>query len=276
MAKTKTRAKQKKGSVSAKQYMAVLRKMARHKKRKGSFKAWIGLAKRAAHMRKRMIAANFGRHKSVPLVKSPKSALAKMPPEFRKMYQWITASKDGKKVDRGFREFWNLPFPPEIKMVPGGPKDKVIPLMGMGECPEVHLSTENKGGGGKRTVIKGKWKIGTDASRKHLFILGNRPEKKPYKFVGYAPETNYIPSKDIEEQLTKMLKSGRLTKDQAAKLGKWWRHIHGENDSDKQVPESRLKWPAMYADRNGKVDKDSNFISDKTPTFKVRDWQYGN
>ncbi len=268
MAKTKT--------VSAKQYMAVLRKMAQQKKRKGGFKAWLGLAKRAAHMRKRMIAANFGRHQAVPLVKSPKAAFAKMPPKYRQMYKWITSTKDGRKVERGFKEFWNLPFPPEIKMVKGGAKNRIIPLIGMGEAPEIHLSTENKGGRGKKTVVKGKWKIATDASRKHLIILGDRPIKKPFKFVGYAPETNYIPSKDIEEHLEALLKAGWLTNEQAAKLGKWWRHLHGENDSVKQVSENKLKWPAMYADRNGKVDKNSNFISDKTPTFKVRDWQYGN
>lgn len=259
------RTKRPKG-VSAKQYMAVLRKMAQQK-RKGRFKAWFELGKRAIRMRRSMIAANP--HTPAQMPKYEPNLKAKMPPEFRAAYSAAVKTSEGRKVAKLFKEFWKIPYPPEIKFIPGGPKGKTVFLMGMGTAPEVHLSASNKGEkrsnpGKARTVVKGKWIIASDSSGRHVLILNqNRPIQKPFKFVGYAPETNYIPTPDIEAAGTH-------------KKGKWWRHIHGENDSTKQFAEHKLKWPAVFADRNGKVDRNSNFMYGRTPSAKIRDWMYGN
>ncbi len=264
MARTRRKVK----SVSARQYTAMLRKMARHKSR-GQVRAWLELGKRAVRMRRKMIAANP--HTPVRMPKYAPNLEGKMPPAFKAAYKAATRTAEGRKVAKLFREFWKIPYPPEIKTIPGGPEGKTIFLMGMGTAPEVHLSALNKGekkkasnpGSRARTVVKGKWLIASDSSGRHVLILNqNRPIKKPFKFVGYAPETNYIPTPDIEAAGTH-------------KKGKWWRHLHGENDSKKQFPEHKLKWPAVFADRNGKVDRDSNFIYGKTPSAKISNWMYG-
>lgn len=252
-------------SVSAKQYMAVLRKLSRHKK-KGGFKAWFELSKRAARMRAKMISSNP--HSAAQMPQYEKGLMAKMPADYRKMYSAALKTTEGRKVNKLFKEFWKIPVPPKIEILQGGPKGRTIFLMGMGTAPEVHLSATNKGerkktaGKAGRTVLKGKWKIASDSSGRHVLILSDRPIKGPFKFVGYAPETNYVPTPDIEKAGTH-------------KKGRWWRHLHGENDSNKKYAEHQLKWPAVFADRNGKVDKSSNFIYGTTPSAKIKDWMYG-
>ena len=59
------------------------------------------------------------------------------------------------------------------------------------------------------------------------------------------------------------------------KAGFHWKHIHGAKDG-KNIPLGELKWPKVYADRNGKVDSQSNFVYGSTKHGKITDWMYHN
>lgn len=237
------------------EYMVCVRKLASMRTRNG---AWHSLKRKASRLRKRMIARN------------PSRAVIKVARKGTRAYQSLRAAasrtKTGRAVAHRFKRFWGVKEPPKITLVQGGPK-RLTWIAGMGITPQVTLVSAQKGTRGHvtRRAIKGHWMIATEKSGRHIIILSHRrPVKGKFKPVGYAPETRYIPTRDLEEAGT-------------PKAGKYWRHLHGRADSEKlkRLPHSKLVWPLVYADRNGKVAPDSNFIYDKTPSAVVDDWMYG-
>lgn len=249
---------------SGKQYMALLR-LRQRLRRRGKTKAWHHLGYKASAYRKRMIASNRGRKSKRKRYNAGhttgKMRPCKMSPESNKLYHQIVRTKDGKKVAGLFKQFWKLSCPPSVKLVKGDGKKAITPLMVMGNTTSVFLATGNKGERGKQQrEIKGKWIGATERDGKHVILLTNRPFEGKLKFVGYAPRTDYVPPADVE-------KAG------SHKAGFHWKHIHGASDG-KNIPQSELEWPKVYADRNGKVDGNSNFVYGTTKHGKITDWMY--
>ena len=252
--------KRRKSNFSATGYNSMVKRLVKLK-RQGKYKQWRTALKRASAYRKRMIAANRSSHPAPPKGKSP--ACAMMSPESKRIYLQQIRTKYGKRVANRFKEFWKIPCPPSIKLLPGGPKGRTIPLVGMGYTLVVHLADKDKGGrGGKKKVLKGRWNVATEQSGRHVLLLCDRPIKGKFMPVGFAPETHYIPPPDVEKAGTH-------------KAGLEWRHRHGVDDEHKNIPPGKLHWPRVYADRGGKVDAKSNFAYDKTATSKITDWMYG-
>lgn len=236
-------------------YMALLRK--RQRVKKGS-SAHRKLGKQASTYRKRMISRN---RVSSYRRKTPKQC-ARMNPESKRLYDHLIKHADGKKIAGKWKQFWMLNCtPPSITLIKGDGKKKITPLLELGKTNAVFLSSKNKGERGqKKRVIKGAWTGATEKTGKHVLLLTNRPVKGKWKLVGYATRTDYIPPADVEALGT-------------PKAGSHWKHIHGEADGMK-VPREELKWPPVYADRNGKVDKDSNFVYGATKHGKITTWMY--
>ncbi len=129
------------------------------------------------------------------------------------------------------------------------PRGMNLVMVGMGRTPEAYLRTAPKGVRGEKTKLGGKWIVACDTSGRHILILSGKKIKGALRFVGYAPETHYIPTDDVERAGTH-------------KAGKHWRHLHSDDGG---------KFPKVYADRNGKLDKDSNLVYAKG-TYSVTDW----
>ena len=251
-----------KSRYSGKKYMALLR-LRQRLKRSGKRQAWHRAGLKASAYRKRMIAANKGRSRKRYNAghTTGKIQPCQMSPESGKLYRQIAKTKDGKKVAALFKRFWKLSCPPSVKLVKGDGKKTITPLMVMGNTTKVFLSTGNKGERGKKQrEIKGNWIGATERDGKHVILLTNRPFEGKLKFVGYAPRTDYVPPPDVE-------KAG------SHKAGFHWKHIHGQKDG-KNVPLSELEWPRVYADRDGKVDGNSNFVYGTTKRGKITDWMY--
>ncbi len=239
-----------------KRYAALLRKLSQLRKQR-NFSAWRKLGKRAVKMRKRMIGRNS---KHAPVKMAKKQCL--MDSKSKALFNKVIKTKAGKKVAKRFKQFWKIPCPPSVQLIKGGPK-ATIPLVGMGYTNEVHLSTGDKGEcGNKKKVLRGQWTVATEKDGKQVLLLSKRPMSGKLKQVGFAPETHYIPPADVEAAGTH-------------KANTHWRHIHGIDDNKEGIPKSKLKWPPVFADRDGKVDKDSNFVYGKTPTAKITEWMFG-
>ncbi len=243
-------------SYTGKGYMKIL-KQRRRLKKSGQHAKWRRLGKKASAYRKRMIARNRGHTRQTKKIKS-----VRMSPESKRIYQKVLKTSDGKQVAKRFKQFWKLPGPPSVKVIPGGPKG-LVPIVGMGHTDQVHLSTGNKGEKGKKTkVLKGRWNVATEKSGKHVLLLSSRPMSGGLRFVGYAPITYYVPPKDVEAAGTH-------------KANFVWKHVHGQADG-KNIPKHELTWPKVYADRNGKVDSSSNFVYGSTKHGKITTWMYHN
>jgi len=239
--------------VTARGYNALIRRLVRLK-RSGKYKQWNRTSKQASAYRKRLIAANPG---------SSHKACSMMDAASRRMYQNAQKTQAGRKVAKLFKEFWKVPCPPSIKLLPGGPKGKTIPLVGMGYTLVVHLSSKDKGErGGTKRVLKGRWHVATEGTGRQVLLLSTRPISGKWGFVGFAPETHYIPPPDVEAAGTH-------------KAGLEWRHRHGKDDKKQGIPPAKLHWPKVYADRGGKTDANSNFLYGTTPTARISDWMYG-
>lgn len=159
-------------------------------------------------------------------------------------------SKEGRAALRRHKNFYRVPYPPEVKLLKGyGRKGKTKWMVGLGRSPFMHLSSGAKKRTGKRWKVNGKFRVVTDAKGRRLYVISGRPPKGKFKFVGYAPETWYIPPKKVEL-------AG------SPKRGKWWRHLHHDAGG---------KWPKVLADRNGKMDSKSNFFYAPS-TYRVTDW----
>lgn len=225
-------------------YMRLIRK--RIKSRVGSA-AYRKLGKRASQYRKKLIAANPG-------TKFDKSG---------KILKSVLKTKKGLATANRFKKFWVVDHIPSVRIIPG-PEKKIIPLMGMGFSKTAHVSTTDKGQrGGSKKVLKGHWTVACNSTGKQVVLMTDRPIDGKWKEIGYCPETNYTPPPDIEAAGTH-------------KKNFQWRHIHGVDDEKKGVPQDKLHWPKMYADRDGKVDAKSNFLCVLKGPAKITTWMFGN
>lgn len=189
-----------------------------------------------------MIAMNR-RHAPV-LMRRGKRAMSSA---LRKALQSATRTAAGKKGLRRLRKFWKA----EPTFV-GKFDDQALKkfnlgaLVSMGRSNRVVLKLK---GASKTETLRGKWQPYTDANGRRILILTGRKIKPPFREIGVAPETWYYPSKAMEQAGTH-------------KGQTMWRHLHTDDGG---------KPPRVFADRNGKIDKDSNFVYAKG-TYSVTDW----
>lgn len=236
-------------TITPQAYSRLLKQLGEYRRKK-KVKQWAKLKFKMHVARQRMIAANFaGTRENAPQFKGGRSALKKqMPRGYERELNRAKRTKQGAKMARDYTKFWGLPYPTEILFFPGDGKKSVTYLMGTGNTTEVHLASAPRGEKGVKTVLFGRWKSGK-TPKGRIIILSRRKFQPPFRFVGWAPETHYEPTPEMEAAGT-------------FKRHKHWRHKHHDDGG---------KWAPVYADRNGKLSKDSNFIYGKG-TYRIRQW----
>jgi hypothetical protein len=188
-----------------------------------------GVLRRAAERRKKLVGQN--------------------PDEgFVSLLDRVRKDPKGRKALARYKKFWGLSHPTEIKTLEiPGPRNKTVFLVGMGRSPQVNLANGNSKGAVRKRV-RGKFLAATDAEGKRIFMLSGRSSKDSKartKFVGYAPETHYIPTDKMENAGT-------------FKKGRYWVHKHDDDGG---------AWPVVKKDQAG------NFVYEPG-TYRVKDWIY--
>ena len=210
-------------------------------------KQLVGLREKAAKARRKMIAYN--RHHPEELeakrwTKAEKAKLrAAMPPAFRKVLERMRRSKLGRLALNASERFWGIPYPPEIVMRKLGKDRKKVFRVCLGISPAVFVAKKR---GGRARKIPGKRHLAFEPKTRRMMILNmdsRGPVGKNLTFLGYAPETHYIPTPAMERTGT-------------FKRGKYWVHKHDDDGG---------KWPEVWADSSG------NFIYGQG-TYKVDRW----
>jgi hypothetical protein len=184
------------------------------------------LIRRAASIRRRAIASNRGHPEDeTPRMVYSKDLKRRMPAKYRHMLHGVLRTRGGKAALAKFRKFWGIPYPTELLMLPGNLRK---PLVGMGRTPEVVLADSP---GGRTRKLRGSWTGAFDPSGRQIFLLTKKglPKRPQWKFVGYAAETHYVPTKGMEM-------AGSF------KRGKYWVHEHSDEGGS---------WPKVYRDQNG-------------------------
>lgn len=214
-------------------------------------KQLVGLREKAAKARRKMI--SYNRHHPEELTakrwsKAEKAKLrAVMPKAYRKALERVQRSPQGRAALRAYELFWGIPYPPEIAVREMGKKRGMKARVCLGVSPAVFIARKR---GGKARKLPGKRRLAFDPVSRRLMILKPKsrgPVGKNLVFLGYAPETHYIPTPAMERTGT-------------FKTGKYWVHKH---DDDGGV------WPEVYQDSSG------NFIYGKgkgRSTYKVDRW----
>lgn len=155
-----------------------------------------------------------------------------MPPEYRKDLRDVLAHPEGEKALELFKEFWGIPYPPEIRTIEvPGPENEVKVMVGMGRSPAVNLADGPKGKGKKKRIEKAHIPA-VDPDGKEIWLLTGKDAKEAkarLKPVGFAPVTEYIPTDEIED-------AGSF------KRGAHWVHKHDDEGGE---------WPEVYQDQAG-------------------------
>lgn len=199
------------------------------KRAKGRKRA--SLRRTASKHRARMIRRNRA-HPEEGRPKYNRKALERaMPTKYRALIQQVMKTKSGRQALKKYRSFIGLPFPTEIKTLDIGPKNKTVFAVGMGRCPLVQVADGPRGKHKKIKKYRGKFTPVFSPDGRRIAILSGRTKGygKNVKFVGYAPETHYIMSNDMEA-------AGSF------KRGKYWVHQHHDEGG---------RWPKVYRDAAG-------------------------
>lgn len=152
--------------------------------------------------------------------------LRKAPRKYQEAFRKATASREGKRALRKFQQFWGIPLPPEIEVVPGGSKLRV--QAGMASVPQIVVHD-----GKRKRTIRGNWRGAFDGSGRRITLFKRRglPKRPRWRYLGRVVETHYVPSKSIE-------RAGSFKK------GTHWVHEHHDE---------RGKWPRAFVDQAGNV-----------------------
>lgn len=209
------------------------------------------LRRKASTARQSMIAYNR-LHKEDALArrwtaKEKDEFLRRKPAWYRKQIASLKRTAAGRAALQAYEKFWELPFPPELQVrkLKNGKrrKDGVWITTGLGRSPVVLLAAKR---GGKVKKMHGNRLLALDPVSRRLLILNPKskgPIGEKLKFVGYAPETHYVPTRKMELLGT-------------FKKGKYWVHEHNDDGG---------VWPEVYQDSSG------NFVYGKG-TYKVDRW----
>jgi hypothetical protein len=143
-------------------------------------------------------------------------------------YNGVENSAEVKKGTKKFTAFWGV-SPRKIRNV-AGPN---LVLVGAGNTTGVYLTDAPTRKNAKDNWVEGgKTKIYFDTKGRKMVILGKGNQSKfgkGLKFVGYADETHYIPTRAIE-------KAGSF------KAGTYWVHKHDDEGG---------RFPKVYKDLAG-------------------------
>lgn len=166
----------------------------------------------------------------------------------------LMGSATGKSLLRRTRRFWNVPFPPAVSFLTGSKEHAlrsmgIRGLMSMGRSDRVVIRASKTKKRSATKTLRGKWKPYADVGGKRIILLSGKKIQLPFVKVGVAPETWYFPTKAMEA----------LGTDKARTM---WRHLHTDDGG---------KPPDLYADRGGKIDRNSNFVYGRG-TYSVTDW----
>ena len=156
----------------------------------------------------------------------------KMPQQYADALDEFTATSDGKKALKKFKQFWGVPLPVEIKKLEiPGPQKKTLRLTGLGRAPKAFIADEP---GGKTRSISGPFTVVCDPDGKKVMLLSGKScnaNKAKLTFLGYVPKTEYIPSRALESAGT-------------FKKGKHWVHLHNDEGGE---------WPKAWVDQAGNI-----------------------
>lgn len=205
---------------------------------------YMRLLRAAAKARQRMIGTNRRRRRNGRRFNArwQRGLVKKMPTGYRQWVEELARLPGGRAALARHRRFWGVPFPTRIVKRGDGQQGMRL-LVGLGISPKVVLAEKR---GGKARFIKGQRTLALDMRSKRLVILNPRRKGgigRGLRFVGYAPETHYVPSRATERAGT-------------FKKGKYWVHKHDDDGG---------KWPRVYRDRAG------NFVYGKG-TYTVGEW----
>ncbi len=210
-------------------------------------KQLVGLREKAVKARRKMIA--FNRHHPEELTakrwsKAEKEKLRSvMPKAYRKVLDRVQRSAHGRTALKAYELFWGIPYPPEITIRKLGKDRKKTATVCLGISPAVFIAKKR---GGKARKIAGKRRLAFDPRTRRLMIVNpssRGPVGQDLKFLGYAPETHYVPTQSMERTGT-------------FKRGKYWVHKHDDDGG---------KWPEVWMDSSG------NYLYGKG-TYKVDRW----
>lgn len=130
-----------------------------------------------------------------------------------------------------------------------GAKNKSRVLVGMGRSPYAFLADGSEGKNRGVKKLNGNFlPAATPDGKKIIILSGRNLEEKSgrKKFAGYAPETHYIPTSEMERAGTH-------------KRGKHWVHLHGKEENG--------KWPKVFVDAAGNLHYGKS-------TYRMDDWLY--
>ncbi len=200
----------------------------------------------AGVLRKRMIRPNISAHPADGQKAGfdVRAYERDMPEDFRREYQRVKASPEGRQALKRYKKFWGI-MPTEITHValPGGNQNRTKFLVGMGKAGS---GGKIKTPDGKTITAKGAKKVACDASGKQIMLLSGKninAGQAKLKEVGKVLETHYVPSASQERAET-------------FKRGAYWVHKHNDDGG---------RFPKVYKDQAG------NFVYGKG-TYKVTDW----
>jgi hypothetical protein len=184
-------------------------------------RSMVALKKRAAHVRKRMIGRNRHHDDEVKEVRwtdaQRKLLYDLMPADMKRWHRRLRRTPMGRMALEIHEKFWGVPYPVEIrvtKLKGGGRREKA--LAGLGDSPVAYLSETPRG---KPRKVKGKWSLVLDVDSGRLALMNPRRRKpmgRNMQFVGYAPRTDYVPTRALE-------KAGTF------KAGRYWMHMHTDD-----------------------------------------------
>lgn len=225
--------------------MAMLRRLS---KARGKYRR--RLRARASKYRQQMIARNRrsrSRNTGRNAGRKYGSLRGRMPGDFKSLLRELESSNTGRAARKKYKQFWGIPYPTEIvKTRLGAGRGRKI-FVGMGRSPAVVLADGPKGRNARTWKDRKSRIVATDPSGRRIFVLTREWHRKPFgknlRFVGYAPETHYVPWPGVE-------RAGSFKK------GKYWIHKHDDE---------RGKWPKVFKDSSG------NFIYGPG-TYTVGTW----
>lgn len=225
-------------------------------KRKAKFR------KKLSQMRKRMIRRKRPYKRNAHPVKLDKRAAlqrwmawwkkksAGFKRKFTAQMSALKRRKDGRQALRKYTQFTGLPYPTEIKVVQmPGPKKRSRVLVGMGRSPYAFIADGPQGKSSGTKQLKGRFTPTATPDGKQIILLAGRNStdgtgKK--RFAGFAPETHYIPTSEMERAGTH-------------KRGKHWVHLHGKEENG--------RWPKVFIDSAGNMHYGKS-------TYRMSDWLY--
>jgi len=160
-----------------------------------------------------------------------------MPEPYKQALSNYAATKEGRKALSRYRKFWGVPYPVELDdyEIPG--PNKTVRMVGLGTTPHAYISGKPQGKGGRARRIKGPFLVVADANGKQVMLLRKRKSKqrrgnrRKKKFLGWVPQTDYVPSAALE-------KAGTF------KRGKYWVHKHDDEGGT---------WPKAWQDQQGNI-----------------------